>query len=445
MVARLQKRLSATRPRLWSTGAGTGKSYAILAAALDWLAADPRHKVVISTYTKQLQSQLAADIEALSADALPALASAADMVKGAANRLSLRSLLLALTELTEPDAAGSGRGRGGHSADRALPRPRDLPRPALHSARKRIEEWESRSVDRVNVPALSRRVLPATARALSGVVVAVGGRGLFRLAYLVGALGTGLIHQQNVGPSPSGLTVSAAQWIAGGFITMAAATAVAVLLTIIRWLMNRLAAPPRPPPQPESLALSGPTSRIVSPTGPVTDSWRRRPQPKAAPRPEPPSWPWPEEPAPRSKRASRREPPPPTEPFSRPRSSSWREPPLRPGPPSFGAPHDLTSDLTSTACRNGGRHSPGLPRLAGLRALSGFAPCQFRPYRGSPLWGQPLIGGPPLIRGQRRAVAQPRIMSMRARIWSAVACGSGGPPHARRRSAWMAPCGCPVR
>ena len=163
------------------------------------------------------------------------------------------------------------------------------------------------------------------------------------LAYLVGALGTGLIHQQNAGPSPSGLTVSAAQWVAGGFIAMAAATAVAVLLTVIRWLMNRHAAPPGPPPRPESLAPSRPTSRIVSPTGPVTDSWRRRPQPTAAPRPEPPSWPWPEEPVPGSKRASRREPPPPTEPFSRPRSSSWREPPSRPGPPSFGAPRDLTS------------------------------------------------------------------------------------------------------
>src|SRR5580692_8510341 len=36
-------------------------------------------------------------------------------------------------------------------------------------------------------------------------------------------------------------------------------------------------------------------------------------------------------------------------------------------------------------------------------------------------------------------------MSMRARIWSAVACGSGGPPQVRRSSAWMTPCGWPVR
>src|SRR6266581_347846 len=42
-------------------------------------------------------------------------------------------------------------------------------------------------------------------------------------------------------------------------------------------------------------------------------------------------------------------------------------------------------------------------------------------------------------------MAQRRIMSMRARIWSAVAWGSGGPPQVRRSSAWITPCGWPVR
>src|SRR5437764_13423101 len=37
------------------------------------------------------------------------------------------------------------------------------------------------------------------------------------------------------------------------------------------------------------------------------------------------------------------------------------------------------------------------------------------------------------------------MVSMRARIWSAVAWASGGPPQARRSSAWMTPCGWPVR
>ena len=46
-------------PALVEAPTGTGKSYALLAAALDWLDADARKKVVISTFTKQLQSQLA--------------------------------------------------------------------------------------------------------------------------------------------------------------------------------------------------------------------------------------------------------------------------------------------------------------------------------------------------------------------------------------------------
>src|SRR5258708_37803381 len=100
MVARLRDWLDQGAPALVEAPTGTGKSYALLAAALDWLDANDRHKVVISTYTKQLQSQLATDIEALTDQAIPELAKAADMVKGSANRLSLRALMLALSELT---------------------------------------------------------------------------------------------------------------------------------------------------------------------------------------------------------------------------------------------------------------------------------------------------------------------------------------------------------
>src|SRR5947199_10840561 len=42
-------------------------------------------------------------------------------------------------------------------------------------------------------------------------------------------------------------------------------------------------------------------------------------------------------------------------------------------------------------------------------------------------------------------MAQRRIMSMRAWIWSAVAWGSAGPPQAWRRLLWMTPCGWLVR
>src|SRR5580693_5205405 len=42
-------------------------------------------------------------------------------------------------------------------------------------------------------------------------------------------------------------------------------------------------------------------------------------------------------------------------------------------------------------------------------------------------------------------MAQRRMVAMRAWIWSAVACGSAGPPQVWRSSAWMTACGWPVR
>jgi ATP-dependent DNA helicase RecQ len=153
MVAQMRAWLEAGAPALVEAPTGTGKSYAILAAALDWLSVDPERKVVISTFTKQLQSQLAEDIENLTEKALPALSEAADMVKGAANRLSLRALVLALAELTEPDTPSHRRGRQDFSGDQ---RYRDL---VLYLALRFVaegkptEQWEARSVDRVDVPA----------------------------------------------------------------------------------------------------------------------------------------------------------------------------------------------------------------------------------------------------------------------------------------------------
>ena len=151
MVARLRDWLKAGQSALVEAPTGTGKSYALLVAALDWLDADPQNKVVISTYTKQLQSQLAADIEALTA-AMPDLAQASNMVKGSANRLSLRALVLALAELTERDGRRHRRRRQDFAADQ---RYRDL---IIYLVLRFIadgkptEEWEARSVDRVDVP-----------------------------------------------------------------------------------------------------------------------------------------------------------------------------------------------------------------------------------------------------------------------------------------------------
>src|SRR6266568_2673509 len=125
MVARLRDWMDQGAPALVEAPTGTGKSYALLAAALDWLDADDRHKVVISTYTKQLQSQLAADIEALTEQAIPELAKAADMVKGSANRLSLRALKLARSIASTCRRSLTNTARGAyHSTSRPSPRQR---------------------------------------------------------------------------------------------------------------------------------------------------------------------------------------------------------------------------------------------------------------------------------------------------------------------------------
>ena len=166
-------------------------------------------------------------------------------------------------------------------------------------------------------------------------------------AYLAGAVAAGLVHEHNVGPSQSGLKISAAEWIAGGFVAMAAATAVAVVVTIIRLLMARRAAPHEPVPAPEPVAPPRPRSRAVSPSGPDSASWAKQPPSRPPDGPEPPSWPWPEEPVARDRRPA----PPPTEPFYRPRSSSWPEPPAWPGSSSLGGPRGLADPLAPSGAR----------------------------------------------------------------------------------------------
>ena len=89
---------------------GTGKSLAALAAAMDWLAAGPDRRVVIATHTKQLQAQLAGDVERL-APAAPDLLRATSLLKGAANRLSLRALVNVCADVTA-SLGGSSRLRG---------------------------------------------------------------------------------------------------------------------------------------------------------------------------------------------------------------------------------------------------------------------------------------------------------------------------------------------
>ncbi|MET8009881.1 DEAD/DEAH box helicase [Streptomyces sp. NPDC005271] len=147
---------------------GTGKSYAVIAAALDWLAAGPQHTAVIGTFTKQLQSQLARDIQDLQR-ALPGILEIADLVKGQTGRLSLAALTSLLAEATQASAARRGRAR---FVDR--PQFRELAvylLLRLRASPEAPEAWTARSVDPVDVPAFfadyAGPVLPLWLEALS--------------------------------------------------------------------------------------------------------------------------------------------------------------------------------------------------------------------------------------------------------------------------------------
>jgi hypothetical protein len=58
------------------------------------------------------------------------------------------------------------------------------------------------------------------------------------LAYASAAAIAGLVHDRTVDISRTALTVSATQWIADGFDAMAAATVLAALLALARWLLS---------------------------------------------------------------------------------------------------------------------------------------------------------------------------------------------------------------
>ncbi len=130
---------------------GTGKSLVLLAAALDWTRRSPTNRAVIATHTKQLQSQLASDVQRLADAGIDMLAASTDLVKGAANRLSVRGLTLALA-----DACRSERRRG----QLAEPAKREL---LVYLAVRFVtgqrisERWLASSVDSVDVPVVFAR------------------------------------------------------------------------------------------------------------------------------------------------------------------------------------------------------------------------------------------------------------------------------------------------
>ena len=153
MFCRMCEWISDGTSALVEAPTGTGKSYAMLAAGLQWLAADAKHRLIISTYTKQLQRQLANDIERLCAqDVMPALLPVTDMVKGAGNRLSLGALLLALTQVTTQQPGPARRMRADFIADTRYRELVAYLMLRLIAQGTPTEEWESRSVDTVDLP-----------------------------------------------------------------------------------------------------------------------------------------------------------------------------------------------------------------------------------------------------------------------------------------------------
>ncbi len=58
------------------------------------------------------------------------------------------------------------------------------------------------------------------------------------LAYALAAVLAGFIHDHAIDTSRTALTLSGVQWIANGFIAMAAATILAAVLVIARWLLS---------------------------------------------------------------------------------------------------------------------------------------------------------------------------------------------------------------
>jgi RecQ family ATP-dependent DNA helicase len=114
-------------------------------------------EVVISTFTRQLQRQLARDIYALhEAGVAPGLIGLTSLVKGSVNRLSLAGLIRALADSTD---AGGRRRRGDFVGDPAFAELGLYLALRFIATGTPVVEWESRSVDPVDVEPFFDRYL----------------------------------------------------------------------------------------------------------------------------------------------------------------------------------------------------------------------------------------------------------------------------------------------
>ncbi len=59
------------------------------------------------------------------------------------------------------------------------------------------------------------------------------------LAYVVAAAVAGSIHDRATDTTRTGLAVGLAQWIAGGFLAMSAATILVIVVAAVRWIWSR--------------------------------------------------------------------------------------------------------------------------------------------------------------------------------------------------------------
>jgi hypothetical protein len=147
------------------------------------------------------------------------------------------------------------------------------------------------------------------------------------LSYLVAALVSGVIYNRGTGASNTALAIGAAQWIANGFFPTALATALAIVIIIIRWYLWRrhrsvtpspawsvpaagpVRRPPRPPVSRDTPADSGYPAGYRDPgavrDGGGTSGWNGPPSPGPAspgpafPRPPDPGSPGYRRPGPR--------------------------------------------------------------------------------------------------------------------------------------------------
>ena len=174
MTTALHDWIDAGEPALVEAPTGTGKSLAILAAVLDWLAGSPTRTAIVTTFTKQLQAQLAKDVEHLNT-AIPGFLECGDLVKGAANRLSLRALTVILSDATTRTETAASRNRSSRQARFLSSQSfREL---AIYVVLRLLEatsttdRWAAHSVDPVDIPAFFNgycgRVLPVWLTALS--------------------------------------------------------------------------------------------------------------------------------------------------------------------------------------------------------------------------------------------------------------------------------------